>query len=193
MKKQHQYGNQLTEIKEREGKHACPLLQLKYVSLSPTHSLEILGLLSLAHSLYGRFSTYKQFNTNSNNKISHVHSNSPANPTLKKFLNTIQQIGSKFKLSHGNLSLWSPMINQKLNQSCEVDLNAIGLAEAFDELHSQTFAGLRHFCSCLILYFRIIINFWGFLRLGFGRWIRSMDFDYCVKRHFGFSFIFICF
>ncbi|GER29261.1 26S protease regulatory subunit 6A homolog [Striga asiatica] len=32
--------------------------ELKYVSLSPTLSLEIFGLVSLAYSLYGRFSTY---------------------------------------------------------------------------------------------------------------------------------------
>ena len=41
-----------------EGKHTCPLLQLKYVSRRPTHSLDIQGLFSPAHSLNDRFWTY---------------------------------------------------------------------------------------------------------------------------------------
>ena len=44
-------------MKNEEKKGAWPLLQLKYVSLSPTHSLDIDGLFIPAHSLYDCFST----------------------------------------------------------------------------------------------------------------------------------------
>lgn len=144
-------------------------MQLKYVSLKPTHSLDIDGTFSPAHSLKGRFSIYIQkhitqcnqkhckFIYNSCQKIFFLRMRISIFQFSKEITKTYSIDLLIIDLGHNrnritrtnrsqlaiyrNYMCWIYKIRAKMQNRY---LDTISFTETHDELHGQTLARFRH-------------------------------------------------